>query len=298
MTKSVQLFYAEWSKQSMNLLKVAEVWKKKYGCIHFQFINVDEEDIDVQGVPTIKLTDSTKSREYIGANVQIINKMLEELNSSEDSIPTDKDEPYNETILKDLVNSAPVMLFIKGTPSQPKCKFTRELLEIFKELNITFSHFDILSNEYVRLHLKQFGEWPTFPQIWLHGELLGGLDIIKELRDSQELQILLKDYLVETVEKYCERIVSESQVMIFIKGTPLEPRCGFSKTLVGLLNDKQVDYKFFNILENEEVRQKMKEIHEWPTYPMVFVNKELVGGLDIVSEMIKTGEFDDLIKEQ
>jgi Grx4 family monothiol glutaredoxin len=82
------------------------------------------------------------------------------------------------------------MVFIKGTPQSPKCGFTRQLLSILEGLGTDFDYFDILSDENVRQNLKIYSNWPTYPQVYLKGELLGGLDIIKELKESGELEIL------------------------------------------------------------------------------------------------------------
>lgn len=80
-----------------------------------------------------------------------------------------------------------------------------------------------------------------------------------------------------------EGLVKAAPVMLFMKGTPSVPQCGFSRQLVGLLREKGVRYGFFNILADEEVRQGMKAWADWPTFPQLWVGGELVGGLDIVS---------------
>lgn len=78
-------------------------------------------------------------------------------------------------------------------------------------------------------------------------------------------------------------LVKAAPVMLFMKGTPSAPQCGFSRQTVSLLREKGVRYGFFNILADDEVRQGLKEFSEWPTFPQVYVGGELVGGLDIVS---------------
>lgn len=78
-------------------------------------------------------------------------------------------------------------------------------------------------------------------------------------------------------------LVKAAPVMLFMKGTPSAPQCGFSRQTVSLLREKGVRYGFFNILADDEVRQGLKEYSEWPTFPQVYVGGELVGGLDIVS---------------
>ena len=87
----------------------------------------------------------------------------------------------------------------------------------------------------------------------------------------------------EELDKRLAELVKAAPVMLFMKGTPSTPQCGFSRTLVGILREKGVRYGFFNILADEEVRQGLKVWADWPTFPQLWVGGELVGGLDIVS---------------
>jgi len=82
--------------------------------------------------------------------------------------------------LSSLVKAAPVMLFMKGTPSAPQCGFSRQLVGILREKAVKYGFFNILADDEVRQGLKEFADWPTFPQLWVDGELVGGLDIVKE----------------------------------------------------------------------------------------------------------------------
>ncbi|KAI9808996.1 MAG: hypothetical protein M1825_002285 [Sarcosagium campestre] len=82
--------------------------------------------------------------------------------------------------LTNLVRAASVMLFMKGTPSGPQCGFSRQLVALLRERGIRYGFFNILADEEVRQGLKTFADWPTFPQLWVDGELIGGLDIVKE----------------------------------------------------------------------------------------------------------------------
>ena len=80
-----------------------------------------------------------------------------------------------------------MLLLFAGVPSEPKCKFSRQAIEILKSHNIPFSSFNILSDDTVRQGLKTYSNWPTFPQFYVDGSLLGGLDIVKELVEEGEL---------------------------------------------------------------------------------------------------------------
>lgn len=94
-----------------------------------------------------------------------------------------------------------------------------------------------------------------------------------------------------TLEDRLKALVNKSKVMVFMKGDRNTPRCGFSKTLIQILNETNVSYETFDILSDEIVRQGLKTYSDWPTYPQVYVNGELQGGLDIVKEMVQSGEL-------
>lgn len=81
--------------------------------------------------------------------------------------------------LGDLVKAAPVMLFMKGTPSAPQCGFSRQLVALLRERSVKYGFFNILADDEVRQGLKEFADWPTYPQLWMDGELVGGLDIVR-----------------------------------------------------------------------------------------------------------------------
>lgn len=91
---------------------------------------------------------------------------------------TSKDDLHQR--LSNLVKAAPVMLFMKGTPSAPQCGFSRQIVALLRERTVKYGFFNILADDEVRQGLKEFADWPTFPQLWVDGELVGGLDIVKE----------------------------------------------------------------------------------------------------------------------
>ncbi len=91
--------------------------------------------------------------------------------------------------------------------------------------------------------------------------------------------------------------ISDTDVVLFMKGTSMFPQCGFSATVVGALSQMQVKFKGVNVLEDMEIREGIKEFSLWPTIPQLYVKGEFVGGCDIVREMFEAGElqkmFDD-----
>ena len=88
--------------------------------------------------------------------------------------------------------------------------------------------------------------------------------------------------------------IDNNEVCLFMKGTPDAPQCGFSMAVSNLLKILEVKFKGVNVLENQEIRQGIKEFSEWPTIPQLYVKKEFIGGCDIVKEMYENGELTKL----
>ena len=91
--------------------------------------------------------------------------------------------------------------------------------------------------------------------------------------------------------------IKENKILIYMKGSPYEPKCGFSAKTIQSLIDCGAEFSYVDILENQEIRQTLPNISDWPTFPQVFVSGELVGGCDIISEMHESGELQKLITE-
>ena len=98
--------------------------------------------------------------------------------------------------------------------------------------------------------------------------------------------------------KWISDTVTEHPVVLFMKGVPEQPQCGFSATVVSILNQVDVDYVAVNVLQNDALRQGIKEFSNWPTIPQLYVKGEFVGGCDILREMYETGELKTFMGEQ
>ena len=197
-----------------------------------------------------------------------------------------------EERLRALTHKAPVVLFMKGTPDAPRCGFSRTAVGLLQEAQVRFDTFDILSDEEVRQGLKKYSNWPTYPQLYGDGKLVGGLDIMKELQEEGELVSSLPAAAkMVPLEERLRTLTHKAPVVLFMKGTPDAPRCGFSRTAVGLLQEAQVRFDTFDILSDEEVRQGLKKYSNWPTYPQLYGDGKLVGGLDIMKELQEEGEL-------
>ena len=92
--------------------------------------------------------------------------------------------------------------------------------------------------------------------------------------------------------------IENNEVCLFMKGTPDAPQCGFSKAVSNMLKILNVNFKGINVLENENLRQGIKEFSDWPTIPQLYIKKEFVGGSDIVKEMYENGELIKLLESK
>ena len=88
-----------------------------------------------------------------------------------------------------------------------------------------------------------------------------------------------------------ESEISNNEVCLFMKGTPEAPQCGFSMAVSNILKILEVKFKGINVLENQNIRDGIKEYSEWPTIPQLYIKKEFVGGCDIIKEMFENGEL-------
>ena len=99
------------------------------------------------------------------------------------------------------------------------------------------------------------------------------------------------------VKTKIENLLAENKVVLFMKGTHQFPQCGFSARAIAILQDMDVKFKDVNVLEDEEIRNGIKEYGNWPTIPQLYINKKLVGGSDIMMEMYQAGELQTLVAQ-
>ena len=102
----------------------------------------------------------------------------------------------------------------------------------------------------------------------------------------------------ESTKKNIETEINDNDVVLFMKGTPVFPQCGFSAATVGVLNHLGVKFNSVNVLDDQSIREGIKEFTNWPTIPQVYVKGEFVGGCDIIREMYEAGELSELFSSK
>ena len=100
------------------------------------------------------------------------------------------------------------------------------------------------------------------------------------------------------INEKIKKIISENEVCLFMKGTAEAPQCGFSMAVTNVLKHLKVNFKDVNVLEDENLRQGIKDFSDWPTIPQLYVKKEFGGGCDIIKEMFEKGELREFLKKK
>lgn len=313
----VFLFYASWHQHSFNLVPVIDELANTYPGIDFQKIDVDADEkntqkFQIENVPALVVCEPGRKAVKVESNIsasQIVQLVKAiSIPKKENEVRLAQIKKNNlDTRMQALIDSAPLMVFMKGHREGPKCKFSKKLMNLFQQNSITeFNTFNILEDEEIRQGLKTYSNWKTYPQVYMKGELIGGVDIVEELFDSEEFQEQYQNALqnvgeettaVESLESKLKRLINQETIMLFMKGTPDNPRCGFSNTIVGLLkNTTSSAFGSFDILSDEDVRQGLKTYSNWPTFPQLYVKGELIGGLDICKELAEEEELKEILE--
>jgi len=103
--------------------------------------------------------------------------------------------------IKEQISSNPILLYMKGSPNAPQCGFSAQTSQALMACGERFAYVDILSNPDIRAALPAYANWPTFPQLWVEGELIGGCDIVTDMFQSGELQTLVKEAAARVAAK-------------------------------------------------------------------------------------------------
>ena len=97
------------------------------------------------------------------------------------------------------------------------------------------------------------------------------------------------------LKQQLDDVIKSNKIVVFMKGTKLMPMCGFSNNVVQILNSLGATYETINVLDNEEIRQGIKEYSQWPTIPQVYIDGEFIGGSDIMIELLQNGELEQKV---
>lgn len=198
---SVVHFYAPWADQCSQINDVIEEMSKLAEYKDVKFAKIEAEKVPdvslkagITAVPTVVLVRNETVLDRVdGANPSALAEKVKRYLTDKESIPIEanKSKEDLEERLKKLINQAPCMLFMKGSSANPRCGFSKAIVSILDYYEADYQTFDVLQDNEVREGLKKFSDWPTYPQLYINGELIGGLDVVKAMEESEELDRLL-----------------------------------------------------------------------------------------------------------
>ena len=273
---SVVYFWATWCEPCKGMDTVVDVLSRQYGD-RVAFLRVEAEREDLEDITDRYDVASVPHFVFLGAGGQAVDALegadapgltakVAKLAGGpppaaapEGAAPADPKAALHARLEK-IIRSAPVVLFMKGSPEEPRCGFSRKAVGLLGEAGARFAHFDILTDDAVRQGLKEYSDWPTYPQLYVDGELLGGFDIIQEMHDKGELKPAVTPSGPTpgpashpaaaasngnggpSLEARLRGLIASSPVMLFMKGDRDGPQCGFSARVVAALNGTGVSY--------------------------------------------------------
>lgn len=372
----IVLFWASWDENSTLLKNMMAQMPQAYNKVQLAYVDCDESELvdvlDVDTVQTVAVIHPDiairEMEKKAGVKPEQLTELVQGLNKHyEEWYETEKKKAFRD--IDSHVATHPFFIFVKGSKEQPRCKFTRKLVETLAKFGYDYATFDILQDERIRQWVKVYTNWPTIPQIFINQKFIGGLDIVTDLIDGEEFdemvpetckqlrpaakarQIVDRNALVAlingsiaspadeasqklvqalnaskveytaldvsaepeylkafaegqqvpyvffqgkaacaleglsqllesselkssaqtrppTAVERIEKLLKENDVMLFMKGTPSNPQCGFSQKTAALLSQYDgLNYNFFNIFEDNELREALKKHSNWPTYP-------------------------------
>lgn len=191
-----------------------------------------------------------------------------------------------------IVDSNTLVALINGSIAAPSDEASSQIVQALNASKFEYTALDVAAEpEY----LKAFAENQQVPFVFFKGKAACGLEGLGQLLESPEIKSTAQARPPTVVERI-EKLLKENEVMLFMKGTPASPQCGFSQKTVALLSQYDgLQYNFFNIFEDNELREALKKYSNWPTYPQLYYKGKLVGGIDILQELHEENELGEAL---
>ena len=273
---------------------------KKYKNLVFTWIDCDQfvdlvDKYQVETAPTVLIFHPHKDDvdKIVNPSPELFGQEIEKANEYYSSLSNIKEE------IEEILNSAPMVGFIKGTPSEPKCKFTRRLLGHFNQIEVTFKHFNILENEKIRAWVKVYSNWKTYPQVYINGEFVGGIDVVSELVEEGEFIDMVPQECkkLPPVEVF-EQMLGSFDVVVLIDGLPYKTSNTVSESMIKTLDDNSIKYVTVDYLSLEDqVKDHIKTTYNVSESPYIFLKKVPFGNEEVLLKVINEGALETTIPE-
>ncbi|CAB4276033.1 unnamed protein product [Prunus armeniaca] len=286
------------------------------------------------------------------ASLETVHELAKENGSSQKQEQIQAQNGLDDALkrrLQQLIDSNPLMLFMKGSPEEPKCNVSRLAIDILKQTKVKFGSFDVLTDNEVMEGIKRYSNWPIIPQIYYKGKPRGWSETEILMRRSGELEEVPRDHGIDTadstgakvieleevskehgmdttdyagakvteagsgksgisastgsshqqmqvqvqnfgqkriqvqnglddaLERRLQQLIDSNPIMLFMKGTPEEPKCKLSKLAIDMLKEKKIKFASFDVLTDNEVMEGIQKYSNWPTLPQLYIEGKARG---------------------
>lgn len=245
----VVLCVAEWYEPCKVIKENVQEMVKIYKDLVFTWVDCDKftdlvEKHGVDTAPTVLIfhPHNADVSKIVNPSPEALNEEIEKQNEYyKVTLESEKERVFTEIDV--ILSSFPLVCFIKGTPTEPKCKFTRRLLAHMTNLELTFKHFDILGDERIRQWLKVYSNWQTYPQVYINKKFVGGIDIIDGLIEENEfLDMVPKECRKQPPIDVFEQMLGSFDVVVIVHGQPSKDLEKESQQLLDLMDSNSVKY--------------------------------------------------------
>lgn len=297
---SMLLFFAYDKKDTEHLEFLEELRNKFSKHVEFVLFNNEsetkllevllqenEKDVNLIDYPRVVLCHPHMTEAHVEVHIEPyrLYKMIQDYDKFY-SVDFQKEKEKMFERIKKLLESSPVVIFIKGTPDDPFCKYSKSFMELMKNSGIKYKSFDIFKDESLRCWLRLYSGWKTYPQLYINGKIIGGVDKLKELMDKNEfLNLIPHECTREGTILFIEKYLKTHPVVVFGKGLPGMNKCKATEEMYSILKKFNIKFETFDILKDEMARELLKEFTGFKFYPMLFLHERLKGGLKWLKEV-------------
>lgn len=295
----VFLFYSEKDEASASLKEMMMEYFKTYNTdAILLLVDVNNSAVSelvtkfqVTSVPTVAWSNwraEPTGQDASGEPAAIFEELEEQLKKHKAMMETDKVEAFKQ--IDELLKNNFFVVFIKGTPENPECKFTRELVAILKENNVSYHSVNILADSLLRNWIKAYTGAKTVPQVFLQGKSLGGLDATKEeIKNGLIARLPIECFTVKPQEQL-EKLLKEARVMVLIQGTIESSGSEASLSLLKELAAQRVSFNCFDPSKDLVIARALQE--KFPSdfsLPALFIDGLLIGQGGALQEIVAKG---------
>lgn len=300
----IVLLWASWDEHSQNLLKMMEEMPKVYQNVQVAYVDCDEAEdlvdaLDVETVQTIVILHPTGANKATEKIEGIKAEALTEVVDRENTFYKEWYEQEKKKAFRDIeahIGTYPFFIFIKGSKEEPKCKFTRRLVGMLAKPGYDYRTFNILGDQRIRQWMKVYSNWPTFPQLFINQQFVGGIDVVTELIEGEEFDEMVPDSCKPLSPKdQLAKMLNQSKIVLLLNGTVESPKDDASKALLEKVNGLKCEYSIIDLSAKSEFVEHLGKDQK---VPYVYMDGKAACDIDGLDQLAQQEVFQVGLKQR